>query len=123
MEYQANALVCPVDSKKNVFTTAGIDNLDHNPSSATAESSSHGTIISSFSVCWLSIKFTFIQSQREQFWKNKTRQTLSMIHRYSANRFEKTRTTSFLTSSTTYCRTSNSYSYCAPCYKHGKSHY
>ena len=47
-EYQANGLVCPVDLKKNVFTTAAIDNLNHNPSSATAESSFHGTTISVF---------------------------------------------------------------------------
>ena len=48
MEYQANGLVYPVDLKKNGFTTAAIDNLYHNPSSATAESSSHGTTISVF---------------------------------------------------------------------------
>ena len=48
MEYQANGLVCPVDLKKNVFTTAATDNLGHNPSSATAESSFHGTTISAF---------------------------------------------------------------------------
>ena len=48
MEYQANGLVYPVDLKKNVFITAAIDNLYHNPSSATAESSFHGTTISVF---------------------------------------------------------------------------
>ena len=48
MEYRANSLVCPVDLKKNVFTTVATDNLDHNPSSATAESSFHGTTISVF---------------------------------------------------------------------------
>ena len=48
MEYQANGLVCPVDFEKNVSTTAAIDNLDHNPSSATADSSFHGTTISVF---------------------------------------------------------------------------
>ena len=45
MEYQANGLVCPVGLKKNVFTTAAIDNLDQNPRSATAESSFRGTAI------------------------------------------------------------------------------
>ena len=45
MEYQANGLVCPIDLKKNMFTTAAIDKLDHNPSFATAESSFHGTTI------------------------------------------------------------------------------
>ena len=48
MEYQSNSLVCPVCLKKNVFTTAAIDNLDHSPSSATAESSFHNTTISVF---------------------------------------------------------------------------
>ena len=48
MEYQANGLVYPIDLKKNVFITAAIDNLYHNPSSATAESSFHGTTISVF---------------------------------------------------------------------------
>ena len=46
IEDQANGLVCPVYLKKNVLTTAAIDNLDHNPSSATAEYSFHGTTIS-----------------------------------------------------------------------------
>ena len=44
--YQVNGLVCPVDLKKNVFTTAVIDN--QNPRSATAESSFQGTTISVF---------------------------------------------------------------------------
>ena len=48
IDYQANGLVCPVDLKNNVFTTAPIDTLDHNPNSATAESSFHGTTISVF---------------------------------------------------------------------------
>ena len=48
MEYQANGLVCPVDLKKNVFTTAAIDNLNHNRSSANAEFSFHGTTVSNF---------------------------------------------------------------------------
>ena len=41
MEYQANL-------KKNVFTIAAIDNLNHNPSSANAEFSFHGTTVSDF---------------------------------------------------------------------------
>ena len=48
IDYQANGLVCPVDLKNNVFTTAPIDTLDHNPNSALAESSFHGTTISVF---------------------------------------------------------------------------
>ena len=49
-----------------------------------------------FSTCWLSFEFTFIQSWRKQFWKKKARLTSSIIHRYSANSFGKTRTTSFI---------------------------
>ena len=48
MEYKVNSLVCLVILKKNVFTAAAIDNLYHNPSSATAESSFHGTNIPVF---------------------------------------------------------------------------
>ena len=46
--YQVNVLVCPVNLKKNVFTTAAIDNQYHNPRSATAESSFQGKTISVF---------------------------------------------------------------------------
>ena len=48
MEYKASGLVCTVILEKNVFIAAAIDNLYHNPSSATAESSFHGTNIPVF---------------------------------------------------------------------------
>ena len=38
--------VCPPNLKKNVFTTAAVDNIDHNTSSTTAITSFHGTSIS-----------------------------------------------------------------------------
>ena len=41
-------VVCPLNLKKNLFTTAAIDNIDHNPSSATTSDSLHGTGISLF---------------------------------------------------------------------------
>ena len=40
--------VCPPKFKGKLFTTAAIDNIDHNPSSTTAQDSFHGTGISLF---------------------------------------------------------------------------
>ena len=39
-------VVCPPQLKKDIFTTAACDNIDHNPSSRTATESFHGTGIS-----------------------------------------------------------------------------
>ena len=47
-EYNFNNLVCPSSLQQGTFTTAAVDNLDHNPSSTTAQSSFHGTTISIF---------------------------------------------------------------------------
>lgn len=38
--------VCPSKLRQGLFTTAAVDNIDHNPSSATAKDSFHGTGIS-----------------------------------------------------------------------------
>lgn len=38
--------VCPSKSKKSLFTTGSLDNIDHNTSSRTAKDSFHGTAIS-----------------------------------------------------------------------------
>ena len=40
--------VCPPSLRKGLFTTAQVDNIDHNPSSSTAITSFHGTAISVF---------------------------------------------------------------------------
>lgn len=40
--------VCPPKLKNKLFTTAAIDNIDHNPTSSTAQESFHGTGISIF---------------------------------------------------------------------------
>ena len=40
--------VCPPKLLKGVFTTASVDNIDHNPSSVTAQGAFHGTGISLF---------------------------------------------------------------------------
>ena len=47
-KYAVEGIVCPPSLKPNVFTTDAIDNIDHNPSSTTAEGSFHGTGISLF---------------------------------------------------------------------------
>lgn len=39
-------IVCPTNLRKQIFTVAALDNLDHNPTSRTASSSFHGTGIS-----------------------------------------------------------------------------
>ena len=47
-QYDSERLVCPPTLRLNVFTTAALDNIDHNPSSTTSEGSFHGTGISLF---------------------------------------------------------------------------
>ena len=47
-QYESDEVVCPLILRKNIFTTAAVDNLDHNPSSATAHDAFHGTGISLF---------------------------------------------------------------------------
>ena len=46
--YESEEVVCPPKLNKKVFTTAAVDNIDHNPSSSTAQGSFHGTGISLF---------------------------------------------------------------------------
>ena len=47
-QFAKDNVVCPANMKQNVFTTAAVDNIDHNTSSSTATSSLHGTGISLF---------------------------------------------------------------------------
>ena len=47
-EFEKEGFVSPPHLENDVFTTAAIDNLDHNPMSVTAESSFRGTTISIF---------------------------------------------------------------------------
>jgi hypothetical protein len=44
--FHTEQVVCPPTLRKNVHTSAAVDNLDHNPSSTTANDSLHGTAIS-----------------------------------------------------------------------------
>ena len=41
--YNTAKIVCPPTMKPNVFTTAALDSIDHNPGSTTAEGSFHRT--------------------------------------------------------------------------------
>ena len=43
-----DGFVCPPSLKEDVFTTAAVDNIDHDPTSSTATKSFHGTSISIF---------------------------------------------------------------------------
>lgn len=43
--YHKEGVVCPPKMRKGIFTTAAVDNIDHNPSSTTAKTSFHGTAI------------------------------------------------------------------------------
>ena len=46
--FKEEGVVCPSVLRKGLFTTAALDNIDHNPSATTAKSSFHGTGISLF---------------------------------------------------------------------------
>ncbi len=47
-KFEMEKSVCPPKLKGKLFTTAAIDNIDHNLSSTTAQDSFHGTGISIF---------------------------------------------------------------------------
>ena len=44
--YEREGVVCPAKLRNEIFTTAAVDNIDHNPSSTTSQGSFHGTAIS-----------------------------------------------------------------------------
>lgn len=48
LQFEKDGAVCPMKLRFGLFTTAAVDNLDHNPSSTTAKDSFHGTAISLF---------------------------------------------------------------------------
>ena len=47
-QFKNEDVVCPLKLRGGLFTTAAIDNIDHNPSATTAKDSFHGTGISLF---------------------------------------------------------------------------
>lgn len=46
--YEAEHVVCPANLRHGLFTTSAVDNIDHNPTSTTAQGAYHGTGISLF---------------------------------------------------------------------------
>ena len=46
--FESENVVCPANLRYGLFTTSAVDNIDHNPSSTTAQGSFHGTGISLF---------------------------------------------------------------------------
>ena len=44
--HEKDGLACPSKLRNGVFTTAAVDNIDHNPSSTSSQNSFHGTAIS-----------------------------------------------------------------------------
>ena len=47
-KYVEDGVVCPLILRRGLFTTAAMDNIDHNPTATTATTSFHGTSISIF---------------------------------------------------------------------------
>ena len=47
-QYHLDQVVCPPNLREGLYTTAAIDNIDHNPRSTTATDALHGTAISLF---------------------------------------------------------------------------
>ena len=45
-QFHRRRVVCPLRMSGKVFTTAAVDNIDHNPSATTSKDSFHGTAIS-----------------------------------------------------------------------------
>jgi hypothetical protein len=48
--FEEEHLVCPANLRKDLVTVGALDNIDHNPSSTTAQGSFHGTGISIFQI-------------------------------------------------------------------------
>ena len=49
-QFQRDGVVCPMKLRSGLFTTAAVNDLDHNPSSTSATDAFHGTAISLFSI-------------------------------------------------------------------------
>ena len=56
-QYRADDLVCPPTLQRGLFTVAAADNIDHNLSSSTAQSSFHGTAISLMQIASSDVNF------------------------------------------------------------------
>ncbi len=62
--YKETGIVCPPVLQNDIFTSAAIDNLDHNPTSASATDSFHGTCISIFQHLNEEIQFAKLQLEK-----------------------------------------------------------
>ena len=47
-QYVEDGVICPPVLRKQLFTTAAVDNIDHNPTATTAQTSFHGTSVPIF---------------------------------------------------------------------------
>ena len=47
-QYVEDGVICPPVLRKQLFTTAAVDNIYHNPTATTAQTSFHGTSVSIF---------------------------------------------------------------------------
>ena len=45
-QFKLEGIVCPDNLRKGIYTIGALDNIDHNPSSTSAQGSLHGTAIS-----------------------------------------------------------------------------
>ena len=45
-QFEKEGVVCPSKLKQSLFTTANVDNIDHNPSARTAKDSFYGIAVS-----------------------------------------------------------------------------
>ena len=60
-QFTIDGIVCPPKLRSKLFTTAAVDNIDHNPSSATAKSSFQGTgIFHLFTIHLMNLKDTTV---------------------------------------------------------------
>ena len=44
--FEADGVLCPIHLREGLFTTGNLDNLDHNPSSTSAQTAFYGTAVS-----------------------------------------------------------------------------
>ena len=68
-QFERDKVVCPLQLKHNLFTVAAVDNIDVNPTSATAISSFHGTAVSLYPKITQVVQETFkVLYQRRKYY-------------------------------------------------------
>jgi hypothetical protein len=86
-KYNKDGFVCPPSLKEEVFTTAAVDNIDHDPSSTTTTKSFHGTSISIFQHLEKALEPNQIYSF-EKSYKNRASR---IVYKSVANEIESSR--------------------------------